>query len=83
MGAAFKGYRDIAELLIRYGAEIDQQHGNGGTALMFAAMFGRNELVKLLVDNGADIHLVEKNGLSASELALHQNNLKALELLAG
>lgn len=52
MGACFKVYADIAQLLIIIGARLDLQHGNGGTALMFAAMFGRNELVKLLLDNG-------------------------------
>nr|WP_231876120.1 ankyrin repeat domain-containing protein [Mucilaginibacter sp. L294] len=28
-------------------------HGNGGTALMFAAMFGRNDMLKQLLAAGA------------------------------
>jgi ankyrin repeat protein len=32
MVVCFKGYADIAELLIAYGAELNIQHVNGGTA---------------------------------------------------
>jgi len=42
MGVCFKGYASIAELLIETGADLNMQHGNGGTALMFATLFGRN-----------------------------------------
>ncbi|MNR11286.1 Ankyrin repeat protein [compost metagenome] len=81
MGACFKGYADIAELLIQNGAALDQQHGNGGTALMFAAMFGRNELVKLLLLHGANTEICDSRGLTAVDLAAQQGNEQAISLL--
>ncbi len=83
MGVAFKGYADIAQLLIDNGAELDLQHGNGGSALMFATMFGRNEVLKLLIAHGADKTILDSRGLSVLDLAMQQNNLAAVELLKG
>ncbi|WP_379090670.1 ankyrin repeat domain-containing protein [Pedobacter sp. UC225_65] len=81
MGAAFKGYADIAQLLIENGALLDQVHGNNGTALMFATMFGRNDIVKLLVLAGADTDICDARGLRAIDHALQQGNEEALNLL--
>ncbi|MNL44691.1 Ankyrin repeats (3 copies) [compost metagenome] len=82
MGAAFKGLPDVASLLIRHGANLNSQHGNGGTALMFATMFGRNELVKLLLESGADAGVLDVRGQSAFDLAMQQGNQEAITLLA-
>ncbi|RYE26568.1 MAG: ankyrin repeat domain-containing protein [Sphingobacteriaceae bacterium] len=78
-----KGYTppEIAELLIANGANLNLQHGNGGTALMFATMFGRNKLVKILLDHGAEIDILENRGLSAADLAVQQGNVEALEIM--
>ena len=81
MGVAFKGYADIARLLIDNGAHTDMQHGNGGTALMFAAMFGRHDLLKLLLAAGADKHLLDVRGLSVYDLAAQQGNTEAINIL--
>lgn len=81
MGVCFKGYIPIAKLLIGAGADLNLQHGNGGAAIMFAAMFGRNELLKLLAERGADITIVDSRGLSAFDLAAQQGNEEALIIL--
>lgn len=39
MGVCFKGYADVAELLIESGTDLDLQDGNGCMAVIFAAMF--------------------------------------------
>jgi ankyrin repeat protein len=81
MGVSFKGYANIAELLIENGADLNLQHGNGGTALMFATLFGRNELVRILLHHGADRAIREFRGLTAADLAVQQGNEVALEML--
>ena len=81
MGVSFKGYVPIAELLLSQGADINIQHGNGGTALMFATMFGRNELIKILLNHGADKTIREQRGLTVIDLAIQQGNVEAAELL--
>nr|WP_229216103.1 ankyrin repeat domain-containing protein [Dyadobacter frigoris] len=44
-------------------------------------MFGRNELVKLLVDNGADISLLDICGLAVFDLTAQQGNEAAIEIM--
>jgi ankyrin repeat protein len=48
---------------------------------MFATIFGRNELVKLLLKHGADTNIRESRGLTALDLALQQGNEVAIDLL--
>ena len=48
MGAAFKGHADIIRSLLRAGAEKDYRNPKGQTALQFAHMFARHEVVQLL-----------------------------------
>jgi uncharacterized protein len=81
MGVAFKGYTDIATLLIERGADLNLQHGNGGTALMFAVLFGRNNVVQLLIEKGADLQVRDTRGLSALDIAAQQGNEEAASLL--
>ena len=83
MGVAFKGYADIARLLIEAGADLNRTNGNGGTALMFATLFGRNEIVKILLEAGADATLKDVRGLTALHLAGQQGNEEAWALLGG
>ena len=71
----------IAEFLIESGADINMQHGNGGTALMFASLFGRNEVLRILLKHGADKEIKEQRGLTALDLAVQQGNVEAAMLL--
>jgi uncharacterized protein len=54
-GAAFKGYEEIAGLLLEQGADIDADNGVGMTPSMFAAMFGRTRMFELLQARGASL----------------------------
>jgi ankyrin repeat protein len=83
MGVSFKGYPEIAQLLIERGADLNLRNGNGGTALMFATLFGRNNLVKILVEAGADQTIADVRGLTALHLAGQQGNEEAWALLGG
>lgn len=48
MGVAFKGHLSILNLLLRSGADPFYQNHNGQSALDFAQMFGRGDVVKKL-----------------------------------
>lgn len=57
------------------------QNANGGTALMLAAMFGRNEVLQLLLAKEADKTIGHTPGLTALALAQQQENEPAIKLL--
>ncbi|MCR4623430.1 MAG: ankyrin repeat domain-containing protein [Alphaproteobacteria bacterium] len=53
--AAQEGYVEIAELLIKYGANVNASDDNGNTALLFAFNNKNLEIMNLLLDHGAKI----------------------------
>jgi hypothetical protein len=52
--AAMEGHSKIIAILIEHGADIDARNRLSHTALMEAALFARLEVVKTLLQNGAD-----------------------------
>ncbi|MDA8576048.1 ankyrin repeat domain-containing protein, partial [Candidatus Marinamargulisbacteria bacterium] len=54
---------------------------NGSTALMIAAQKGHEEIVKLLLEKGADANLAQNNGCTALMLAAGVGNNNIVELL--
>jgi ankyrin repeat protein len=48
---------------------------------MFASLFGRNVLVRVLLKHGADTTIRESRGLTALDLAIQQGNDEAIGLL--
>ena len=60
--AAFKGHREIAELLIANGADVHAKDMRGGTSLLIATMLGRTEVVELLISKGADVNAKDRLG---------------------
>ena len=52
------------------GADPDPRDADqGSTPLIFAALFGRDEIAKLLIAAGADVHATDYNGVDALTLA--------------
>ncbi|KAF2215798.1 hypothetical protein CERZMDRAFT_18765, partial [Cercospora zeae-maydis SCOH1-5] len=51
--ACYNGHLDCAKLLIQSGMNINCRDEFGGTALMRAAVGGRTEIVRWLLDSGA------------------------------
>ena len=74
MAAAFKGEAGIVTALLDAGARVNDVNQSGGTALMFAAMSARTEVVRMLLAHGADAALRDKRGLDAAGLADQQGS---------
>ncbi|MGF1677259.1 MAG: ankyrin repeat domain-containing protein, partial [Rivularia sp. (in: cyanobacteria)] len=64
------------------GASPSVSDGDGTTALMFAANSGYTEIVRILIDSGANINYQRKSyGLTALMLACATNKLDIVRLL--
>lgn len=59
----------IARLLLEHYAYIDAESPNGSTPLMMAALYGRDEVVELLLAEGADASVRNQQGLTALDFA--------------
>ena len=66
--------------LIEAGDNIDICNENGVTALMKASHYGHIEIVKLLIDKGADVNYTDVDGESL-EYADSEKHLKVFKLL--
>lgn len=67
-----------AKMLIDAGADVNQTDKYGSTALMYAVRCGNIEMIRILVDGKADKSILDKSGLSASQMT---RDPKILELL--
>ena len=65
-----KGYLDVVEELIRSGADVNVKW-NGNTPLIMACHFVYPEFVKVLVDAGADLNIVDNYGFT-SEMGIQE-----------
>jgi len=54
--ACVGGEKDVADLLIRRGADVNLRDKRGATPLWIAARGGHKEIVELLIEKGADIN---------------------------
>ena len=68
--AALAGHRDIVQVLLKNGAEVDTRADDGRTPLMLAAAKGDNDLVSALLAAGADPTLVDQSGATPGALAM-------------
>jgi uncharacterized protein len=51
-GVAFKGYEDVAKVLLDSGADFHADSGAGATPMMFAMMFSRTKMIALFEQYG-------------------------------
>lgn len=71
---------DSVKLLLARGAGIDSEN-NGSTPLRLAAYFGYVDIVKFLLAAGATVDAMDKNGLTALNLAAMKHHSTIVELL--
>ncbi|VDO65328.1 unnamed protein product [Haemonchus placei] len=68
--SAYRGSLPLVQLCIEKGANVnDKDHKQGYTPLMFAALSGKPDICKYLMDQGARSYLTNSIGKTACELA--------------
>ena len=60
---------DVVRFLIDKGSDINVQDADGLTPLMFAAMHGERDVIKLLLEKDAKTELTDKGGRTAAQIA--------------
>jgi len=63
--------------------DVNAANNVGQTALMMAALFGRSDVVRLLMAHGANSALKDNAGNTAAGLAQQQGNPAMVTLLGG
>lgn len=81
MGAIFKGNLSVAYRLMKSDCVINQKNNVNQTALMYASLFNRKEIVKELIKKGEKPTAKDINGNSAIEVARKQFNNDMVKLL--
>ena len=79
--AADRGNIESAKLLIRAGADLNIQDGQGWTPLHLACYRGRAAMVALLAESGANTNLLDHNGQTPLHLAAWQGSVSMVEVL--
>lgn len=67
MIAASQGDKPMVELLLRSGADVNDENYSSEVALHYAALHGHKEIVQLLIEHKADVNV--KNDAGATPLA--------------
>jgi len=75
----------VTELLIKYGARVNDQDKYGRTALMASAFFDEknndNLNMKVLLKNGADVNFKKNTGQTALYIAAMKGNIASVKIL--
>ena len=69
LGACYKGNLKIVKHLLDAGAEVNTTNRDGTTPLIFAVLSKNMGLIKVLIENKADVSLTDNRGLSAADYA--------------
>lgn len=77
-----KGDFETVKKLIALGADVNEK-SNGMTPAMYAAKYNKVEILKLLVESGADLKLKSEQGFKALKYAELSNAKDALAYLEG
>ncbi len=78
--AVIRGDVKIAEILIVLGAKVDNKDLSGKTALRYAVDRKQADMVKMLVDRGADPFIADVGGTSPAQMAL-QSDINILDAM--
>lgn len=81
MQAAQKGFTEIIDILLRYGADVDNRNDAGKTALMLAAFSGQLGAVQSLREHGASYTLHDKGGSTPLHWAVDGQNLDLITFM--
>jgi hypothetical protein len=79
--AAMNGYRDLVELLIQNGAEVNALDGRRHASLHMAAQEGHVDVAKLLIQNGAYLDIEDFNKSGSLHYAAFHGQIDVAKLL--
>ena len=80
--AAFRGYYELCDLLIKAGADVNAKtHDQGYSALMFATISNHKRVVHLLLENDADVDYTNQIGRTASQMASFVNANESVDVI--
>lgn len=80
--AVFAGHKEVAELLLQRGADVNARSPNGSSVLMMAAYEGKDALAVRLLEWGADTGLRNENGQGALDWAMKYDQVKVARIIA-
>src|SRR4029077_13078571 len=72
---------EVAELLIKHGADVNAKTDSGFVALFWAARYGHAGVAKVLIAHGADVNAKDKDAMTALKWATTNQQAKVAELL--
>ena len=78
--AVMQGDIDTVQRMIELGEDIDKK-SLGMTPVMFAARYNKVDILKLLIDKGADLKIKSNKGFSVMKYAELSNAKEALAVL--
>ena len=78
--AILKGDMATVKKFVEYGADVNEM-SNGLTPLMFAARYNKVEILKYLLEKGADKQVKDERGNTALKYAQNSKSLEAIEFL--
>ncbi|MDX1917018.1 MAG: ankyrin repeat domain-containing protein [Rickettsiaceae bacterium] len=79
--AAYRGYTEMTELLLKSGADVNAADRYGKTALIEAAYNGYNEITRLLLNSGANFNAADRYGTTALMEAVSKGHTEIAALL--
>jgi uncharacterized protein len=79
--AALHGRSHVAEILIKAGAKLEAQDGDGCTALIVSARVGNAETIRLLLHQGASLGARCHAGASALSAAVAGRHAEVVHIL--
>ena len=80
--STFKNQKEMAALLVKYGADVNQQAENLDSPFLYAGASGQTELLKLYLSNGARFDVFNRYNGSALIPACERGHVKTVQLLA-
>ena len=80
-GAASGGNKEIVELLIDRGAEINVITAQGLTPLHIASVLGKTDIAGLLISHGALVDAPDNKGMTALHYAVSNRHTEVIKLL--
>lgn len=73
----------VTDLLLTQGAQVNETDRYGNTALIYAAQVGDLDVVKALVEHGANMAIKNKGGATALDFAISREHFFVTEYLKG